>query len=133
MLKTGAGIFLILHGLVHFLYLGMAANWFKLPIPGMDWPVQSWLFSRFGAGDFSRVFAVGFSVVSIILFGVAGAGLLSGQAWWRTFLTLGVIVSSAMFLLLWEGKARNLAEQGLVGILINIAMFFAARVPDLLP
>ena len=48
-----AGIFLILHGLVHLLYFGQSQRYFELQ-PGLAWPNGSWVFSRWLGDDPAR-------------------------------------------------------------------------------
>jgi hypothetical protein len=41
MVRILFGVFVLLHGLVHLLYLGQSARYFELQ-PGLAWPDGSW-------------------------------------------------------------------------------------------
>lgn len=114
------GIFAILHGLVHVLYLGQARRYFELR-PGLTWPDQAWAFSAFGETT-TRLLASGLCALAAAGFIAAGLGALLGQGWWRALLIVVAVFSSVVYLLLWNGKLRHLPDQGAVGILINLAL-----------
>lgn len=46
MIRILFGVFIILHGLVHLLYMGQSNRYFELQ-PGMLWPDGSWALSGF--------------------------------------------------------------------------------------
>jgi hypothetical protein len=49
-------LFLLLHGLVHLLYVGQSRRIFELQ-PGMVWPDGSWFFSRLFGDEPTRLLA----------------------------------------------------------------------------
>jgi hypothetical protein len=55
----------------------------------------------------------------------AGIGVFAGQFWWHPVLVGAAVFSSALFILFWDGTAQQLANQGVVGILINLAILVA--------
>ncbi|RPI34209.1 MAG: hypothetical protein EHM70_03610 [Chloroflexota bacterium] len=114
-------IFLILHGIVHLLYAGQSRHIFELR-PGMTWPDGSWLFSRlFGEPATSLMATI---LLGLCAFGffTGGVGLFLHQEWWRPVVTGTAIVSTVIFLLLWDSRFQGLSEQGGVGLLINLAL-----------
>ncbi len=121
------GVFLVLHGLVHLLYFGQSARRFELR-PNKTWPDGSWAFSRLLGDKATRNLASISCIVAAIGFVAGGAGLLISQAWWRPIVVAAAIFSSVAFLLFWDGKLRQLADQGAMAILINLAMLIAVLV-----
>jgi len=124
------GIFLVLHGLVHLLYLGQSTGRFELR-PGMVWPDGSWAFSKLLGDKTTRNLASISCVVAAIGFMAGGTGILVSQAWWRPVIVAAVAFSSVTFILFWDGKLRKLNDQGAIGILINLAILTAVLVVQL--
>ena len=118
------GIFTILHGLVHLFYAGHARRLFELR-PEMTWPDGSWAFSRLLGIKATRTLAIIGYVLVTAGFVIGGGGILFAQAWWRPIVLTSAAVSSAIIILFWDGKRRMLADQGGVGLLINVAMLVA--------
>jgi hypothetical protein len=118
------GVFILLHGLVHVLYAGHSRRLFELQ-PDMSWPEGSWLFSRFLGVDGTRMLASITYLLAALGFAAGGVGLLLGQAWWRPLVVASAAFSSVLMLLLWDGGRRKLADQGLFGLLINLAILVA--------
>ena len=113
--------FIILHGLVHLLYVGQNQRLFELR-PGMTWPDDSWAFSRlFGDRATRGLTSITFILVAIG-FVSGGVGLIFNQSWWHPFVVGAAAVSSVMIILLWDGRPRKLDNQGGVGLLINLAL-----------
>lgn len=127
MIRYVAGVFLILHGVVHLLYCGQSTRMFELQ-PGMVWPDGSWAFSRLLGDDSARVVAS----VSLILaaLGLIGAGvaILFGHGWWRPIAIASLTLSSLLYAALWNGTIAQLANQGAVGLAINLAILIALLV-----
>ena len=121
MLKFIFGIFIILHGLVHLLYVGHSQKFFELQ-PGMTWPDGSWAFSRLLGGGMTRsLTSVLCALVAVILV-TGGIGLFAKWELWRSIVIGGTVFSTVVYLLLWNGKMQGLDNQGLIGILINLAI-----------
>jgi hypothetical protein len=121
MIKILAGVFLVLHGLVHLLYLGQSARLFVLQ-PGLTWPDGSWAFSKLLGSDGTRTLAGMCCILAAAGLVVGGAGTLTGQPWWRAVAAAAAGLSGVMYLLFWNGRGQRLADQGGVGLLIDIAI-----------
>ena len=116
------GIFLILHALVHLLYVGQALRFFELR-PGLAWPDGSWLFSRLMGDPAVRWLTAVSLTLAAIGFLVAGLGLFFGAEWARPVAFGAAGFSVLIYLLLWDGKFQALPDQGGVGILISLGIF----------
>lgn len=121
MLSIIFGIFLVLHGLVHLLYLGQSARLFELQA-GMVWPDGSWAFTRLFGDEATRVLASILCVLAAIGLVVGGIGIFVSQAWWRPVVVGSAAFSAVIFILFWDGQLKALANKGLLGILINLAV-----------
>jgi hypothetical protein len=121
------GVFLVLHGLVHLLYMGHSGRQFELK-PGMVWPDGSWAFSKLLGEKHTRTLASVVLLVAAIGFVASGAGVLISQVWWRPLVVAATTFSSAAFILFWNGKLRQLADQGAVAILIDLAILLAVLI-----
>ena len=118
------GVFIVLHGLVHLLYLGQSARRFELR-PGLVWPDGSWAFSKLLGNKITRNLASISCAVAAIGFVASGGGILIGQTWWQPVVVATAAFSSVAFFLLWDGKLQRLNDQGAIGILINLAILVA--------
>lgn len=124
MVRILFGIFIVLHGLVHLLYFGQSARYFELQ-PGMVWPNGSWVVSKLLGEEANRILASILLVLAAIGLIASGIGILVGQPWWRTVLVGSILFSSIIFILLWDGVAHRLDNQGAIAILINAAILAA--------
>ena len=127
MIKVLAGLFLVLHGLVHLLYFGQSARIFELK-PGMVWPDGSWIFSRLLGEGAARSLASILLILAALGLIVGGIGIFAGQAWWRPVVVGVAVFSSIVYILFWNGRMQNLDGQGAVGLLIDIAILLAVLV-----
>ncbi|MBN1428808.1 MAG: hypothetical protein JXB07_10515 [Anaerolineae bacterium] len=118
------GIFLILHGLVHLLYAGQSRRLFELR-PNMTWPNGAWAFSRFPGNKVTQLLVSILLALATLGFVASGLGLLIGQDWWPTIVASSAVLSTAIFILSWNGKFEALDNQGGVGMLINLAIMVA--------
>jgi len=124
MLRIIFGIFIVLHGLVHLLYFGHSRRFFELQ-PGMTWPDGSWAFSRLlGDGTTRSLTSILCVLVAAILV-MGGIGLFAKWGMWRSIVIGGAVISTVVYLLLWNGKMQALDNQGFIGILINLAILAA--------
>jgi len=121
MLKIVFGIFLVLHGLVHLLYLGQCRRIFELQ-PGMGWPDGSWAFSGILGNGTTRALASVCLLLAALGFVVGGMGIIVAQSWWQPIVTVTAAFSTVIFFLLWNGKFQRLDDNGGVGLLINLAI-----------
>jgi hypothetical protein len=127
MLKFIVGVFMVLHGLVHLLYLGQSARYFELQ-PGMLWPDGSWAFSKLLGDDTVRLLANILLVLAAIGFVAGGAGVFVERAWWRPVVVGTAAFSAVVFVLFWDGGLQHLHDKGGIGILINLAILVAVLV-----
>jgi len=127
MLRYITGGFLILHGLVHLLYFGQSWRVFQLQ-PGLLWPDGSWVFAKLLGNDPTRVVASFSLVVAAIGLAVGGIAILLGQAWWQPLVIGSLIFSSLLYIAMWNGRIERLSDQGVIGLLINLAILIAVLV-----
>lgn len=124
MIRIILAVFLILHGGVHLLYLGQSARIFELQ-PGMTWPDGAWALQKIIADDSARMLASVLLLIAALILAAGSAGLVFKQDWWRSLTAAAGIFSTVTFVLLWDGRLSNLANQGWVGILINLLILAA--------
>jgi len=127
MFRIVLGIFIILHGLVHMLYFGQSQKLFELQ-PGMAWPDGSWAFSEFLGNGTTRSLTSILLVLIAIFLVIGGIGLFTKWELWRSIAVGGALLSTITYLLLWNGKMQGLDNQGLIGVLINLAILAALLV-----
>jgi hypothetical protein len=121
MLTIILGIFFVLHGLVHLLYVGQSRRLFELH-PGMVWPDSSWLFMNLVGDEKARLLASLLLALAALGFVASGVGVLIRQAWWRPVTVGAALISSAILILFWNGKFQSLHDQGAIALLINLAI-----------
>jgi len=121
------GVFIVLHGLIHLLYFGQSARYFELK-PEMIWPDGSWAFSRLLGEAATRNLASISLILAALGLGVGGIGIFVNQAWWRPVVVGVAAFSSLVYILFWNGRMQNLDGQGVVGLLINIAILVAVLI-----
>ncbi|MEN6570897.1 MAG: hypothetical protein ABFD24_03550 [Anaerolineaceae bacterium] len=114
-------IFIILHGLVHFLYFGQSLRLFILQ-PGMVWPEGSWVLAHLVGSETIRVLASIFLAIAGLSFIIGGIGLFLKQTWFHPVVIGTAAFSILIFFLFWNGKIQNLDSQGVFAILINLAI-----------
>jgi hypothetical protein len=127
MLRFVLGLFMVLHGLVHLLYVGHSARRFELQA-GMTWPDGAWIFSRFVGDGTIRTLASILCAVAAIWFVAGGAGIFASQEWWRPVIVGAAIFSTVLYVLFWDGTLHGLDDQGWIGILINLVILAALLV-----
>ena len=115
------GIFIILHGLVHLLYAGHSLRLFELT-KDLSWPDGSWIFSRILSTHHTQKLAGLTIILAAAGFAVGGAARLFSFDWWIPIVVVSAIYAVALTILFWDGKFQRLADQGGVGMLIDIAL-----------
>ncbi len=120
-------VFLILHAGVHLLYFGQSRRLFELQ-PGLIWPEGSWALSKIASADSIRLLGSAAMIVAAAIFVIAGAALLLGQSWWVQIVVGAAAFSSVAYIVLWDGRARRLDQQGAIGVLIDLAVLALALV-----
>jgi hypothetical protein len=126
MLKLIFIVFIILHGLVHLLYYGQSARYFELN-SGMTWPDGSWLFSKISSNETIRMLSNISCILVAFGFVVGGIIIVIGQSWWIPIIIVAAIFSSLVFIVFWNGQVQKLADQGLIAVLLNIAVLILIR------
>ncbi|MCB0116661.1 MAG: hypothetical protein KDD84_21335 [Caldilineaceae bacterium] len=121
MIRILFGGFLVLHGLVHLLYLGQSWRFFKLQA-GLVWPDGSWAFSALLGEGGTRTLASISCLLAAVGFVTGGVALIATQSWWYLPVVASAFFFAAMTMLLWDGQMQRLADKGGVGVLINIAI-----------
>jgi hypothetical protein len=120
-----AGVILILHAIVHLLYAGQALRFFELR-SGLVWPIGSWAFSRLLGDHATRWLAAVLLIFAALGFVFAGLGLFFGADWTRTVTLAAAGLSVFIYMMFWDGKIHDLPDQGAIGLLISLVIFFLA-------
>ena len=127
MVRTLYGVFIVLHGLVHLLYFGQSVRYFELQL-GMVWSDGSWAFSKLLGDAATKNLASIVLILAAVGFVAGGAGMFLNQAWWQPVVIGAALLSTVVYILLWDGSFQGLDNQGGVGILINLAILAALLV-----
>lgn len=126
MASIGLGIFLILHGLVHFWYVTLSTGWVPFQ-EDMGWTGQSWLLSGILAeGPLSTLAAAGYSIAAVLFIGV-GVWMMADQDLGRSWILAPAVVSSLLILTFWDGSPAMAVQKGLLGLVINILVILFLR------
>jgi hypothetical protein len=67
-------------------------------------------------------------VLAAIGFVAGGTGILASQAWWRPVVVGAAALSAVVYSLFWNGRMQNLDGQGVIGLLISIAILVAVLI-----
>ncbi len=113
-------VFVILHGLVHLLYFAHSRKIFKLS-PHMIWPDESWLLTNFINTQNIRIMVSMVCILWAIGFVIGGRCLII-QSNCDKIIIYTSILSTISYLIFWNGKIDKLADQGFIGIMINIGI-----------
>lgn len=119
-----AGVFILMHRLVHLLYSGQSRRLYELRA-GMAWPGGSWAFSALLGDEATRSLASALYALAALGFVAGSAGMLAGQARWRLVATGLAAFSAIIVALFWDGKLHRLDDQGVIALLINTAVLAA--------
>jgi len=123
MLRTLFAVFTILHGLVHLWPFVLSQGLVEYK-PEMGWTGESWLLTGLIGDSATRRIASIVYLVAAVMVVVSGAGLFTGVQWWRFILLASAVLSAAVILTFWDGRAGLLVEKGLVGLLIDLGVVF---------
>ncbi|MBN1301605.1 MAG: hypothetical protein JW995_10360 [Melioribacteraceae bacterium] len=127
MFETISAIFIILHGLVHLLYMGQSLRKFELQ-QGITWPDNSWVSGKQPGNDWARVPVAVMCVISASGFAAAGIMLLYEFSLFKYFVYCTSVFSSLLYLLAWDGVKNKIADKGAVGVVINVALIICIYV-----
>jgi hypothetical protein len=111
LLRFIIGAFLVLHSLVHLLYLGQSWRLFELR-PEMVWPDGSWAFSKLVVDEATRLLASISCIIAAIGFVAGGTGIFVRQTWWRPVVVGAAPFSAVIFILFWDGEMQKLDDKG---------------------
>ncbi len=112
-------IFYILHGLVHLLYMGHSLNYFELE-KGFNWPHNSRLLANYCSSKQIMLIAAIWCAMAATIFILSGIFVLINHPWYSLLTFIAVVLSTMLFIVLWDGNRKKLHTQGGIGILINI-------------
>lgn len=118
------GVFIVLHGLVHFWYVTLSQGWVEFQAD-MGWTGKSWLLSGVVAKNTLGWLATALYSVAAVALIVSGGALLTGADWARTALLRSAAISSLVIVLFWDGSAELIVQKGLLGLLINLGIIGA--------
>lgn len=120
-MNTLIGIFIILHGLVHFWYVVLSFQWVAYQ-PDMGWTGRSWLLSTvLPNAALLSIAGVSF-ILATIAFVMSGIGILTRADWMNTLILGSAIFSSLVLIVFWDGKPTMLVQKGMIGLLINLVI-----------
>ena len=120
-MKYFIGIFYILHGLVHLLYMGHSLNCFELE-KGFIWPDNSKFLSNIFSLQTKKLITSVLCVISAISFVASGICVLIGYSWHNREIIVAVTTSTILFIAFWDGSMNKLHTQGAIAILINMVI-----------
>jgi hypothetical protein len=123
------GIFLMLHGLVHIWYVVLSQRLVEFR-PEMGWTGESWLLTPLIGDSATRALATALYLLATLGFVAGAVGVFSGQAWWRQVTIAAAAFSAVVILLFWDGGMQMLMQRGLLGLLIDVAIFVSLAVFD---
>ncbi len=121
LLKIISGVFIILHGMVHFWYVVLAAKLVEYKSE-MGWTSNSWLLDAVIPPSIIRIIAVLLYTLAAIVFIINAVALLLGKAWWSNGLLIAAVISTLTILLFFDGNGQMLVQKGLIGVIINLAI-----------
>ncbi len=121
MLRFLAGLFIILHGLVHVWYIVLSQRWVEFQ-PDMGWTGRSWLLSNFLSDSTLRPLAGVLYAIAALAFVICGVGVMFQWEELRPILIGAAIFSSVVILLFWDGGFKLLIQKGILGLLINLVI-----------
>lgn len=124
-IRIAIGVFLLLHGAVHMLWVSLARGWIPAG-EGPQWSGRSWLLTGpLGHPTTLSVGAVVFTAATLA-FVVAGVGVLAGQSWYPAAIIAASVLSIAAILGFWDGQTDHLLDKGFLGVVIDAAALLVA-------
>ena len=127
MWRTVAGVFLVLHGLVHAWYVVLAQE--LVPFEAaMGWTGRSWALTSWLGEPTTRMIATVWYGLAGITFVVGGIAVLAQAAWWRPALAVASIISALAITVFWDGNGEMLMQKGVIGLVISLVTLVVALV-----
>jgi len=127
MWRTLAGVFLVLHGLVHAWYVVLAQGLVPFE-PAMGWTGRSWALTSWLGEPTTRMVATVWYGLAGIAFVVGGIAVLAQAAWWRPALAVASIISALAIAVFWDGSGEMLMQKGVIGLAISLVTLAVALV-----
>jgi hypothetical protein len=116
-----AGLFIILHGLVHLWYFTLSRGLVEFK-PDMGWSGESWLPRGVLGDSTTRTLAAALYLVATIALVVSGLAIFLRAEWWQPLLLGSAVISVVTILLFWDGEMQYIVQKGLLGLLIGVAI-----------
>lgn len=115
------GLVLVAHGWVHFIYVASNQGWFG---PGEEWGWNghSWLLSGVLEEESIRNLTSVFFGLVALGFVIGAIGYVFTQGWWEVVLVGTALLSTLLYVVMWDGQFTSLPEKGALGVLINVAV-----------
>ena len=112
------GVFLIIHGFIHWIYIAPNPNTPGAPL--WSFLTQRWFVVKAGF-DNTTAMILGITLISLVTIGflVSGIGLLTGQDWWRIAAIVSSGVSTLLLVLFWHNWM-------IAGPILNIVIIILA-------
>ncbi|MBN1368623.1 MAG: hypothetical protein JW954_00115 [Dehalococcoidaceae bacterium] len=121
MWKLILGIFFIVHGLIHWIYVAPEPN----TAGARMWSFLTgrWIVTR-GILEEHTAMVIGIVLISVITLGfaISGIGLLTSQEWWRVTAIASAVVSLVLVSLFWHNWM--IAGPILNAVIIFVALFW---------
>jgi hypothetical protein len=121
MWKLILGIFFIVHGLIHWIYVAPEPNTSGARM--WSFLTGRWIVTR-GILEEHAAMVIGIVLISVITLGfaVSGIGLLTSQEWWRITAIASAVVSLVLVGLFWHNWM--IAGPILNAVIIIVALFW---------
>ena len=113
------GLFYLLHGLVHLLYLGHSLRFFELE-KGFIWPDHAILIPKKISLQRKQQIAAILCFMATLGFAVSGICLMSGFFFHNLDVIFSTGISSLLFIVFWDGRRSKIHTQGGIALIINL-------------
>lgn len=123
MYRLAAGVFLVLHGLVHLWYVVLSHGWIEIE-EQMGWNGHSWVLSSIFSSQTILFLASVVYVLAAAGFVAGGLGYILEQEWAGVVLLASAVLSTGILVVMWDGRLDLLVEKGILGVLINLGVVY---------
>lgn len=120
-MRVVLGIFMFLHGWVHAIYAGHCWGLFSL-VEGLEWPEKSWLLAGMMKKQWIRRLAGWGLLTAGLGLTASGVGQFFQTSWGSGVGILFASCSAVLYLVLWDGKRRQLDHQGGIGLALDLGL-----------
>lgn len=125
LLQYAVALLLAFHGVVHGWYVVLSRGWIE-PADGEDpewgWNGRSWLLSGVLPEDVILDAASVLYGLVVAGFVVGAAGYVLSAGWSTPVLVGAATLSTAVIVVMWDGRRAQLTEKGALGVLIDAAV-----------